>query len=560
MLSSLHIENIAVIKKLDVDFGEGFLTLTGETGAGKSIIIDSINILMGGKSPREIIRTGEEKAVVCGVFSELEQSTVDKFYELGFDICEDRSVMVQKTIYNDGKSQIKINGRTVNGTLHRELTSPLINICGQNESQKFMQKSGQLAMLDSFANTEAELMEYEQVYSKYKQLSEALSGLESGDKEKNRLIEIYRFQIDEIDSARLKKGEEEALDQACKKLRSIEKITKQSSFAYRILHSGEKASATYLLERAAVALSQITDVIPKASELSEKLKNYRYEIEDIAETVREFTSDGLDDGDPTEKLNRFEKRLDNISRLKKKYGSTYEEIVEFRSEIAKKLDELESSDDKIAKIKQELEETATILQQKADALSQKRRIAAEEISGRIADVLTFLDMPKVRFDILINKTAPAKQGADDVEFMVSANAGEPLKPMIKIASGGELSRIMLAMMSVLADKAGVGTMIFDEIDTGVSGRTSRKIGIKLKGISRNMQVICVTHSAQIASLSDSHFHISKQEENGRTFACLSLLSEKERVEEIARILGGINVTETQREAAVEMIREGQMYN
>lgn len=560
MLSSLHIENIAVIKRLDVDFSMGFSALTGETGAGKSIIIDSINMLMGGKVSRDIIRSGEHTAVVSGVFSNISRAFADKLSELGFECGEDGAILLQKTLSDDGKTQVKLNGRTVTTAIQKELSASLINICGQNESQKFLQKQSHLTLLDKFAHTEAELNEYEAVYSKYCELRDKLSGLESGDKEKNRLIEIYRFQVAEIDALKLKSGEEEVLEDACKKLRSIEKITKQTSFAYRILHSSDKsASVTYLLDRASASLSQITDVIPEAAELSERLKNYRYEIEDIAETVRDYGEDGLSDGDPTAKLNRLEGRLDAIAKLKRKYGSTIDEILSFRNETAEKLDELEQSDDKIAEIKTALIDTEVLLRKHADALTNKRRSAADSITERISDVLEFLDMPKVRFDISIMQTDFTSRGTDEVEFMVSTNPGEPLKPMVKIASGGELSRIMLAMMNVLADREGIGTMIFDEIDTGVSGRTSRKIGIKLKEISKNMQVICVTHSAQIASLADNHFYISKAEEEGRSVTELTLLDEASRVEEISRILGGINVTETQREAAREMIREGRMY-
>lgn len=557
MLSSLHIENIAVIKCLDIDLEGGFTVLTGETGAGKSIIIDSINMLMGGKVQRELIRTGEKKATVSGVFTKLSPAALEMLDELGLSTDEDGSVMLQKSITDDGRSSVKLNGRTITSALQREIASVLINIHGQNDSTRFLTKSSHISLLDSFAENSAELDDYRECYDEYTELIGKIDELESGDKEKNRLTEIYRFQISEIDALKLREGEDEVLEAEAAKLRNLEKIQKQTSFAYRALYSSEKsASVTYLLDRAAQSIMSISDVIPEAAELAERLKNYRYEIEDIALTVEGFSSDGFD-GDPTARLNRIEGRLDAISKLKRKYGSSIAEILEFRAEVSEKLDMIESSDEKIAEYKEKLSLLKEKLTEKADLLHTKRQKAADLLTDRIMGVLAFLDMPKVHFDVSIKPSEPRKNGFDDVEFLVATNAGEPLKPMIKIASGGELSRIMLAMKSVLADKDSVDTLIFDEIDTGISGGTSRKVGIKLKSISKGIQVICVTHSAQIASLADSHFKINKTEEDGRAFTSLTLLDESGRIEENARILGGIEVTDTQRRAAAEMIKEGE---
>ncbi|MBQ8208807.1 MAG: DNA repair protein RecN [Clostridia bacterium] len=557
MLSSLHIENIAVIKSLDVELENGFTALTGETGAGKSIIIDSINMLMGGKIQRELIRTGEKKALVSGVFTDLSPMAIAKLEELGLSADEDGTVMLQKSITEEGKSSVKLNGRTITASVQREIASALINIHGQNDSQQFLTKSSHIGLLDAFAEDLEELEAYRESYEEYTEILRGLEELQNGDKEKNRLVEIYRFQISEIDALKLREGEEEVLEAECAKLRNLEKIKKQTAFAYRVLHSSEKsASVTYLLDRAAQSLTAISDVVPESAELAERLKNYRYEIEDIALTVEGFTSDGFD-GDPTARLNKIEGRLDAIAKLKRKYGSTIAEILEFRAETAEKLDMIEQSDDKIAEYKEKLASVKTEMTERAEKLREKRIKAAEGLTDRIMGVLVFLDMPKVRFDVSIKPSEPRKNGFDDVEFLVATNAGEPLKPMIKIASGGELSRIMLSMKSVLADKDAIDTLIFDEIDTGISGGTSRKVGIKLKSIANGIQVICVTHSAQIASLADSHFKINKTEEDGRAFTSLTLLDEEGRIEETARILGGIEVTETQRNAAREMIREGE---
>lgn len=556
MLSSLHIENIAVIKTLDIDLERGFSALTGETGAGKSIIIDSINMLIGGKIQRELIRTGESKATVSGIFTSLSPLVIEKLDELGLSPDEDGCIMLQKSITDDGRSSVKLNGRTITASVHRELASALINIHGQNDSQLFLNRSSHIDLLDSFAQVSEELEAYRSIYEEYTDIRKKLSELESGDKEKNRLIEIYRYQISEIDSLRLKEGEEEVLEAECNKLRNLENIKKHSSFTYRILHSSEKsASVTYLLDRASQSMTAISDVVPEAAELSERLKNYRYEIEDIALTIDGFTSEGFSDGDPTARLNKIEGRLDAIAKLKRKYGSSISEILTFRDETALKLDEIEQSDDKIAEYKAMLVSVTEKMTNAAAVLGKKRRAAAEMLSERIDEVLLFLDMPKVHFEVSITDGEPRKNGFDDVEFLVSTNVGEPLKPMIKIASGGELSRIMLAMKSVLADKDSVDTLIFDEIDTGISGKTSRKVGIKLKSISDGIQVVCVTHSAQIASLADIHYRIDKSEQDGRAVTSLTLLDEDGRIEETARILGGINVTETQRSAAREMIRE-----
>ncbi|MEE0968858.1 MAG: DNA repair protein RecN [Clostridia bacterium] len=557
MLASLHIENVAVIKSLDVDFDKGFTALTGETGAGKSIIIDSINMLMGGKLQRELIRTGENKAIVSGVFTDLSPFVLETLSRLDLNADEDGNIMLQKSVTEDGRSIVKLNGRTITASVQKAIASSLINIHGQNDSLQFLSKSSHIGLLDDFAENENELFEYRKVYDKYISVLKALEETESGDKEKNRLMEIYRFQISEIDAVKLKIGEEEVLEKECLRLRNVEKIKKQTAFAYRVLHSSEKsASVTYLLDRVSQSLTSISDVVPEASELADRLRNYRYEIEDIALTVEGFASDGFD-GDPTARLNKVEGRLDAIAKLKRKYGSDISEILKFRDDIAEKLENIERSDEKTAEYREELEKIKTVLFEKAEVLRKNRIQAAKTMRDRVTEVLIFLDMPKVRFDVSIKETDPSKDGCDDVEFLVSTNAGDPLKPMIKIASGGELSRIMLAMKSVLADKDSIDTLIFDEIDTGISGGTSRKVGIKLKAIASGIQVICVTHSAQIASLAHNHFKIGKTEEDGRAYTSLTLLDDSGRIEETARILGGIEVTEIQRNAAREMIREGE---
>ena len=365
--------------------------------------------------------------------------------------------------------------------------------------------------------------------------------------------DMLRYQIEEIAAARLKKGEEDALEAESKRLSSMEKIHAQTSLAYRALYGSEK-SASVLLERAASALEKIGDVLPEVAESAKRLSEFRYEIEDIADTVQRYAEF---DEDPTVRLNKIESRLSAIAKLKRKYGADVSEILAFRERAQEELDVIENADT----IREEMEKACRALEREARSLAEKirerRRTAAEDVNRRVSETLAFLDMPKVRFSIALAESDRLRaDGGDTVEFLISANAGEELAPLEKIASGGELSRIMLALKSVLSDKDGVSTVIFDEVDAGISGKTSRKVGLKLREIARQIQVICVTHSAQIASLADKHFLISKRDETGRTETRIDELDGEGRVAEVARILGGIDVTEAQRAVAREMIEEG----
>lgn len=555
MLQSLHIENIAVIKSLDIDFENGFSVLSGETGAGKSIIIDSINMLSGNRISRELIRSGEEKALVSAIFTDFGDEIKKLLDDYGFGT--DDSIMLQRSLTKDGKSLVKLNGRTVTQTVQRDICRLLINIHGQNENQRLMNKSAQLEILDAFAENRELLCEYSDIYKKLTEAKSRLDELNSNQAEKMRMRDIYAFQLEEINSVKLKAGEEEILEAERKRLGSIEKISEKVNLVYRALYAGEKGSAVYLLERSAAALDKISDVLPEVKELSSRLNDYRYEIEDIALSVRDYAADAEN---PTEQLNKIESRLDAINKLKRKYGNSIEEILEFRDKTAKLLDEIDNSEEIKEDISNEIKRIGKIAVGLAEKIHEKRRESAKKITAGVMENLKFLDMPKVRFEVSVNSQTKLRQdGADEVEFLIATNAGEPLMPLEKIASGGELSRIMLSLKCVLADKDGVGTVIYDEVDAGISGKTSRKVGIKLKEISRLMQIISVTHSAQIASLADNHYLISKRDVDGRTESNVTLLDENGRVEEIARILGGINVTKAQTDAAREMIEEGREY-
>ncbi len=555
MLQSLHIENIAVIKKLDIDFEAGFSVLSGETGAGKSIIIDSINMLSGNRISRELVRTGEEKALVSAVFSDVGAEIQRLLEEYGFET--DDVVMLQRTLSKDGKSVVKLNGRTVTQAIQRDVCRLLINIHGQNDNQRLMHKSAQLEILDAFAENDELLAEYSEIYRQLTEAKSRLDELNSNTAEKARMRDIYAFQLEEINSVKLKDGEEDELEAERLRLGSIEKIEEKVNLVYRALYAGDKGSAVYLLDRSAAALDKIADVLPEVKELSQKLNEYRYEIEDIALTVRDFASDSEN---PTAQLNKIESRLDAINKLKRKYGSSVGEILEFRDKTAKLLDEIDNSDDIKEDVTNEIKRLGKIAVGIAEQIHDRRSAAAEKITAGVMENLEFLDMPKVRFEVSVkSQTKLRSDGADDVDFLIATNAGEPLMPLEKIASGGELSRIMLSLKCVLSDKDGVGTVIYDEVDAGISGKTSRKVGIKLKEISKLMQIISVTHSAQIASLADNHYLISKHDIDGRTESRVDLLDGEGRVNEIARILGGINVTESQMNAAREMIEEGKSY-
>ena len=553
MLASLHIENAAVIKTADIDFERGFMVLSGETGAGKSIVIDSIHLLSGSRLSRDMIRTGEESLSVSAVFTDCRREAIELLDSYGIGC--DGSVMVTRTLARDGKGTVRINGRTATQSLLRDLCRLLINIHGQNENQRLMQKSAQIDILDSYAESSNLRAAYAQIYRELVETKEKILALQSNTAEKLRMRDMLRYQIEEIAVARLKLGEEEALEAESKRLSSMEKIHAQTNLAYRALYGSEK-SATVLLERAASALEKIGDVLPEAVEGAKRLTEFRYEIEDIADTVQRYADA---DEDVTVRLNKIEGRLGTISKLKRKYGADVSEILAFRERAQAELDSIENAD----MIREELEKEGRALEVKARGLAaeihEKRRAAAQEIHARVSETLTFLDMPKVRFSIALRESEALRaDGGDTVEFLISANAGEELAPLEKIASGGELSRIMLALKSVLSDKDGVETVIFDEVDAGISGKTSRKVGLKLREIARQIQVICVTHSAQIASLADTHFLISKSDETGRTETRIETLDGEGRITEVARILGGIDVTEAQRAAAREMIEDGKL--
>jgi DNA repair protein RecN (Recombination protein N) len=423
-----------------------------------------------------------------------------------------------------------------------------------------MQASAHRALLDEYARDAEELAGYAEVYARWKETRDEIARLSRDVSERLRLREMLEYQIKDIDAAKLRPGEEERLTERRDKLLHLEKINRQVALACRALCDGEKATVMALCDRAEAALSSIAAIIPECDGLTERIAAIRAEAEDIADRIREFGDEDV--GDPTAELDRLEGRLDTISRLGRKYGAGVEAILTYREEAAARLNELDTADGRIAELEEAVESLAKELTERADLLTRARRTAALSLASGVQEALTFLDMPKVRFEVSVRPASDfGAYGRDEVEFLLSANPGEPVGPMIRIASGGELSRITLAIRSVLNQKYGVPTAIYDEVDTGISGRTARKVGIKLAAISKHAQVICVTHSAQIGSLADAHYVIEKKEtiQDGevRAETAVRRIGEADRVEEIARILGGLDVTESQRAAARELIAEGE---
>lgn len=552
MLRSLHIENIAVVKSADIELGLGFTVLTGETGAGKSVIIDSINMLTGSKVSRDVIRSGEDYALSEAVFDGLSDEVASKLSEMGID-CEDGEIVVTCKMNTDGRTVNRINGRSVTRTALKEIARLLISIHGQNDSQMLFSKNSYYELTDSYGECFGEREIYREIFRSLEETRRKLKELDTDEEEKARRRDMLEYQIKDIDSKRLKVGEEEALESEKLRLKNIEKINKHINFADRVLSGGERGGdVAYMLSRASESLGKISDVVPKAGELAEKLMDMSYEVADVADEVKALSD--MDSENADDKLDKIESRLEVISSLKRRYGRDIEAILAFRDKAAAELDAIESADENAEKYRTEIARLEKEAMAAASALSDKRRIAAEKASKGIMDVLAYLDMPKVKFLIDVKQSDTlTSYGCDKIEFLVATNPGESMMPMSDIASGGEMARIMLAIRSVLNEKDGVSCSVYDEIDTGISGKTSRKIGIKLHSIAADSQVLCVTHSAQIATLADSHFLISKKEVGGRAQTSIRLLSYGERVEEAARILGGISITEAQRQAARDML-------
>ncbi len=553
MLSELQINNIAIIKEQTIRFAPGFNVLTGETGAGKSIIIDSVGLIAGARASKESLRSGEKKAVVTALFTDINDYTKNELEKFGVT-CENRELSISREINESGNGVARINGKTIPLIQLKDITPLLINIHGQHASQALLDEENHIKYLDEFSNTEKELEKYSVLYAEASEIKSKISELTKDVREKNRRIEMLKFQINEIKDASLKSGEEDELSRLKIKAENAEKLSKYAKFIYKALYQNDKGnSASDLATKATEAIDALSEVLPKSSEYSEYLTNFTYMCEDIAETVMKEC--GSDIQDPGKLLDQIESRLDLIRTLKRKYGNTVEEIIDFKNKAETELNELETADDRIIDLKHNLEQITKEMSALCSIITQKRKTAGKALEKKMTEELVFLEMNKVSFSVDISKSDVYRpDGIDIVRFLISANAGEPLAPLAKIASGGELSRTMLALKSALADKEKTPTLIFDEVDTGISGKTSYKIGVKLKSCSKTAQVICVTHSPQIASQADLHLLVSKHEKNGRTLTSVQELDIEGRTKEIARIIGGETVTDKTIKAAEEMIR------
>lgn len=563
MLQALHIENIAVIRRSDIEFSHGFSVLTGETGAGKSILIDSIGFLLGRRGGRELLRSGTDRATVGALFTVKDARTVERLATLGVTPEEEGELLLERTLTAEGRSVARINGRPATLSLLRAAGEILVNIHGQSDTHTLTERENQLAILDGYAEDSALLDAYREVYGRLSAVRTAIREITTEEAARLREVEMLRYQVADIEALSLHEGEEEKLLDKKKRLKSIERIAKQTSFAYRALRSGEKANVLYILEKAMTAIGSLGDVVGEADEIVSELEDCRARIEDAAERIRAMTEEEGDDAAAL--LDRVEGRLAAIERLRRKYGGTVAEVIAFGRSAKERLTLLENADTRLAELKKEEECLRLEARLAADALTAERRRAGAELAERVLSVLAFLDMPRVRFEVSVEQRSDedgplfGRDGANLVEFLLATNPGEPLMPLSSIASGGELARIMLSIKSVISDRDGVGTVIYDEIDTGVSGKTARKIGIELLRSAVGAQVFCVTHSAQIASLADAHYLIKKSEKDGRAETEVVPLDEEGRINELSRILGGIEVTEAQRRAAWELYTERSVY-
>ena len=556
MLELLHIENIAVIQEADIQFRPGFNALTGETGAGKSIVIDAMGAVLGGRTSRDLIRTGADRAFVSAEFSQVAPD-LPGLAETGTAPDEDGHLLLQRELTGDGKNLCKVNGRPVTVAQLRRIGEELLNIHGQHDGQQLLDEEQHLSYLDRFGRTEAPLGRYQAAYGTMADLQAKIRALQMDEAEKARRMDSLRFQIDELERAQLVPGEEEELLRRRDLLRNGEKYLSALSGADYCLNGGEEGGgAVSALRDAEEAVAGIRTLSDDMGELYKRLEQLRCEAYDLAETIRDKREEF--DFSPAE-LDAVESRSDLLYRLKKKYGATVEEMLSYLDKCRRELDDMETADDTLARLEQQLETARKAVLAAGAELTAARKVAAGELEQRIQSELRDLDMHKVRFAIDFGEKEPGPDGCDAVRFLMSANAGEDLKPIARIASGGELARIMLALKNVLAEQESIGTLVFDEVDTGVSGRAAQKVAEKLAQVSRRKQVLCVTHLPQLAAMADTHFSVEKGERDGRTYTRVVLLDREQRKAELARITGGSHVTEALLESAGELLDQAERY-
>ncbi len=549
MLSLLHIENIAVIERSDISFDPGFNVLTGETGAGKSIIIDAISAIIGERAYRDMIRTGADRASVRAVFTDVPR--LAWFADNGVDY--DSETVIQREIYLDGRNVCRVNGTLVTVSILRKLGIQLINIHGQHDSASLFDESNHLRFLDDFSENAPLREQYAEKFGAVEDLRRQIARLNMDEGEKLRRMETLRYQIAEIERAELEPGEDEALESRRKVLQNAEKIAGAMDEAVESLYGDDDTDgAAALLMRAERALVKISKYDESLADLHEQVNDLMYQVREAADSSRDIRENM---NYSAEELDEIESRLDVIHKLRRKYGADCQEILDFLENAKRELDEITFAGDMVEKLQKKLSRSEKEAWDAAYALRDNRIENAQKLSAQILKELTQLDMPRVQFSCEFTELELTASGADAAAFYMSANAGEALKPMNKVASGGELARIMLAMKNVLAQQDKVNTLIFDEVDTGVSGRAAQKVAQKLRSVAANKQVLCVTHLPQIAAMGDTHLLIAKQERQGRTYTTVTPLDHEGRKQELARIIGGAQITQTTLSSAEEMLAQ-----
>ena len=556
MLELLHIENIAVIQEADIQFAPGFNALTGETGAGKSIVIDAMGAVLGGRTSRDLIRTGAARAFVSAQFSGV-PADLPGLQENGIAPDEEGSLLLQRDISADGRNVCRINGRPVSVAQLRAIGSELLNIHGQHDGTQLLDEERHGEYLDRFGRTEGPLSAYRAAYDAMEALRRQMEALRMDEAEKARRMDSLRFQIDELERAQLVPGEEETLLERRSLLRNGEKYLAALAGADCALSGGDEGGgAVSALRDAEEALYGVRTLSEDLGNLYERLKADRCEVYDLAESVRDKREEF--DFSPGE-LDDVEARADQLYRLKKKYGATVEDMLAYLDKCRAELDAMETADDTLIRLEGQMKKARAAVDAAGAELTKVRQAAARVLEERIQRELRELDMARVRFAIDFAAKDPSPDGCDAIRFLMSANAGEDLRPIARIASGGELARIMLALKNVLAEQESVGTLVFDEVDTGVSGRAAQKVAEKLAQVSRHKQVLCVTHLPQLAAMADTHFSVEKGERDGRTYTRVVLLDREARKAELARITGGANVTQALLQSAGELLDAAERY-
>ncbi|PWM45508.1 MAG: DNA repair protein RecN [Clostridiales bacterium] len=553
MITCLQIENIAVIEKVEINLSEGFIVLTGQTGAGKTVLINSLQMILGDRVSKDVIRSGCDNAKVSASFSLTES------YESIKEFCENRGIdfddelVIRREIHSDGRSRAFVNGNIVTLSVLKQLGCMLVNIHGQHDNHALMDSESHRDFLDKYAKNEKELLDYKSTYKKYLSIKHELNSLETDDQKKEEQVELLRFEIEEIENAELEIGEEEILEERRKTLINFEKVKLSLESAFELLSGDDGADER--LRRVRTSLSGISSLGSEYEKLYDTAENVYDSFSELSRDIRDMSNSLEYD---QEELDNIEERLELISKLKRKYGLDIAEILSYLEDAKLRLDRIETSDARKNELVSELYKMKEQVLKCGEALTSTRKAAASKLEKQIISQLEFLEMPKVSFSVFFDSVKPTENGCDRIEFLISTNPGQELRPLAKTASGGELSRIMLSIKNALAGCDSVETLIFDEIDTGVSGSTAEKIAKKMKQMSLSKQVLSVTHLAQIAAYADEHLLIGKTTDEFRTFTTVKPLSEKERINEVARIIGGETPSEAFIASAKELILNAKL--